>query len=464
MTHDLAITNGTIVSPELGMFDADLGIDGESITTMSRSGSLEGDREIDATGKYVMPGVIDPHTHHGGARPLDQDAESESRSGLVGGVTTIGNIYRSGRPYSEIIEDLFDQCEPNYYHDYFFTFSPLSTAHLAEIPKLVEEYGVTSFKWYQRYKHRAAEEFGVDRDMEDDYADDLIQTLADQPGSPLLACHSENTEITMAQRERIEDSEKDEYDSLLRAFPDYAETQGFVAGANLAKAHDYDHAFYAVHVSSGRTADELATLQKAGYDVIGETCPRYLTLTENDSERLGEVMTASPPIRSERDREVLWKRVADGTIQCIGTDHGMKPDDQKEGENYWSVATSFPDTSTMFSLILSKGVHEGHIGLERAVEIVTTNNAKAWNLYPQKGTLRIGTDADVMVFDLHETKRVTPELCRSAANYTPYEGMELTGWPTHTIVRGQVAYEDGEIVGERGYGTYVDRSPETRAQ
>ena len=261
MPHDLVITNGTIVSPELGTFDADLGIEDESIATISRAGSLGGTREIDATDKYVMPGVIDPHTHHGGARDLADDAESESRSGLVGGVTTTGNIYRNGQPYTEIIDDLFEQCEPNYYHDYFFTFSPLSTAHIDEIPELVEEYGIASFKWYQRFKHSAAAEFGVDRDMRDDYADDLVQKLAEQPGSPTLACHAENTEITAARSERITDAEKSEYESLLRAFPDYAETQGFVSGANLAKVHDYDHAFYAVHLSAASTANELARLR-----------------------------------------------------------------------------------------------------------------------------------------------------------------------------------------------------------
>lgn len=455
MIYDLAITNGTVVSPEWGTFDADVGIEGERIAALSRSSSLRGEREIDATDRYVMPGAIDPHTHHGVVRDLADDAETESRSSLVGGVTTTGNIYRSGRPYTAIFDDLLAECEPNYYHDYFLTLAPFSTQHLREIPELIEDYGVISFKWYQRFKHRTKELFGVDRDMRDDYADDFVQALAEHPGDATLACHCENAEVTAARRTRVPDADKDEYESLIQAFPDYAETQGFVSGASLAKSHGLDDEFYAVHISAGRTADELATLRDAGYAVTGETCPHYLTFTTEECSR---THAARPPIRSAADRETLWKRLADGTIDCVGTDHCMKPADHKLGADVWSSETAFPGTATMLPLLLSEGVHEGRISLERAVAVVTTNTAKAWHLYPRKGSLRIGTDADLAIVDLEATKTVTPALCQSAADYTPYEGMAVTGWPTHTVVRGQVAFEQGEVVGERGHGTYLHRS------
>jgi dihydropyrimidinase len=111
----------------------------------------------------------------------------------------------------------------------------------------------------------------------------------------------------------------------------------------------------------------------------------------------------------------------------------------------------------MLPLILSEGVNEGRISLERAVAVTSTNTAKAWNLYPKKGTIRVGSDADLVVVDLDETKTVTPELLQGAADYTPYDGREVTGWPTHTVVRGQLAYANGEVVGEKGYGTHIDR-------
>jgi len=144
---------------------------------------------IDAEGKYVLPGAIDPHTHHGIYRGLEADAETESRSDLVGGVTTIGNYFRRGGSYEEIMEGYFAEAEPNYYHDYFFSLGLLSFEHIEEIPYIVEELGITSFKWYKNYKDVAPEKFGTDSEMHDDWADAFIQALAAQDVPTTLGHH-----------------------------------------------------------------------------------------------------------------------------------------------------------------------------------------------------------------------------------------------------------------------------------
>jgi len=164
MTHDLVIANGTVVTPELGAFEADVAADGDEIAAIASSGTLSGDRVIDAEGSTSLPGAIDPHTHHGIYRGLEADAETESRSDLVGGVTTIGNYFRRGGSYEEIMEGYFAEAEPNYYHDYFFSLGLLSFEHIEEIPYIVEELGITSFKWYKNYKDVAPEKFGTDSD------------------------------------------------------------------------------------------------------------------------------------------------------------------------------------------------------------------------------------------------------------------------------------------------------------
>jgi dihydropyrimidinase len=251
-----------------------------------------------------------------------------------------------------------------------------------------------------------------------------------------------------------EDQEYRDYDVLVDQFPDYAETQSMTASGSLARQHGYDDSFYAVHISAGRTADELAMLHDAGWEIIGETCTHYLTLT---AEECDERHNVNPPVRSKADQETLWERVADGTISCIGTDHCANLRDDKVGEDVPDSLPGFPSSATMLPLILSEGVVEGRISLERAVEVTSTNTAKAFDIYPKKGSVQVGTDADLTVVDLDETKTVTPELLRSGADYSPYEGREVTGWPTHTVVRGRVAYEDGEIVGEPGHGTHIDR-------
>lgn len=462
MPHDLVIHNGTVVTPEQGTFRADVAAAGDEITAIAAPGSLEGDRTIDATDKHVLPGAIDPHTHHGIYLGLDADAETESRSGLVGGVTTIGNFFRRAGSYEEIMDEYFAQAEPNYYHDYFFSLGLLSFEHVEEIPYIVEELGITSFKWYMNYKYAAREKFGVDCDMKDDFGDAFIATLAEQDVPTTLGYHSENVEITNAlsggnvyvETEADEDKEYEGYEVMVEEFPGYAEAQSMVAGATLARHHDYDDSFYAVHISSGKTADDLATLHDAGYEAWGETCSHYLALT---TEECDERMKVNPPVRSKEDQETLWNRIADGTISCIGTDHCANRSAEKIGQDIRDSKLGFPSSATMLPLILSEGVHEGRISLERAVEVTSTDTAKAWNLYPKKGTIRVGTDADLVVVDMDETKTVTPELLKSAADYSIYEGREVTGWPTHTVVRGQVAYEHGEVVGEKGYGTHIDR-------
>ena len=460
MTADLAITNGTLVT-ENGLLDADIAIDDGLIAGIGRRDSFEAGRTIDASGNYVMPGAIDPHTHHGIYHSLTSDADTESRSDLVGGVTTIGNFFRRAGAYEEIMPEYFEIAEKNYRHDYYFSLGLLSYDHIGEVDTIVKDLGITSFKWYMNYKYVTPEKFGVDCEMRDDWGDAFIQALVDVDAPTTLGYHSENVEITSAlgdnpylESETPTNGEYRDYWTLVEQFPDYAEAQSMIAGAALARQHGYDDSFYAVHVSAGRTADELAMLHEAGWSLWGETCTHYLTLTADDCDERHNV---NPPVRTAEDRETLWGRVADGTISCIGTDHCANLEESKIGEDVPDSLPGFPSSGTMLPLILSEGVNEGRISLSRAAKITSVNTAKAWNLHPKKGSLRVGTDADLVVVDLQETKTVTPELLQSSADYTPYDGKDVTGWPTHTIVNGTVGYEHGEVVAQPGFGTHIDR-------
>jgi dihydropyrimidinase len=452
--HDIAITGGTVVSPEQGVFDADIAVDGETIGAISTSGDLAGDRVIDATGKYIFPGVIDPHTHFGLFQPLEDDADTESRSALVGGVTTTGNIFRRGASYLEIMDEFFGKAESNYRHDYFFTLGLLSHDHAAEVPRIVDEFGITSFKWYMNYKLQATERFGVDQNLLDDVADDFISELAAVDEPTTLAYHAENAEITAHLTEQLQDAGRDGYEAIVERFPGYAEAQSLVAGAAHTSQHGYDDDFYAVHVSAKETAEELARLQSMGYGVTGETCTHYLCLT---SEECDDRMKINPPIRSKAHQDALWNHLAEGTLSIVGTDHIANQHENKVGEDIWESMWGSPSTATMFPLVLSEGYHENRLSLDRVAAVTSTNAAKAYDLYPKKGSLRPGTDADIVVADIEATKTVTPELLQSSADYTMYTGREVMGWPTHTLVRGQVAYEDGEVTAAPGHGTHIDR-------
>lgn len=459
MSYELVISGGTLVDAD-GRLDADIAIDDGVIAAIGCRGSLDGERVIDAGGRYVIPGAIDPHTHHGIYNSLAEDGDTESRSDLVGGVTTIGNFFRRPGPYLEIMDDYLADAEANYRHDFFFSLGLLTYEHIAELPEIVDELGITSFKWYMNYKDVAPEKFGVDCEMRDDWGDSFIQELADIEVPTTLGYHSENVEITSAlgdnpylEVERDEDAGYRGYQTLVDSFPAHAEAQSMIAGAALARQHGYD-GFYAVHISAGQTADELAMLKRAGWSITGETCTHYLTLTTDECDERHNV---NPPVRTATDQETLWRRIADGTIDCIGTDHCANRAAEKIGEDVPDSLPGFPSTGTMLPLILSEGVNTGRISLERAVAITSTNTANAWNLYPKKGSLEVGTDADLVVVDLDETKTVTPELLQSSADYTPYDGRAVTGWPTHTIANGAVAYEDGEVLAEPGSGSHIDR-------
>lgn len=452
--HDLVVSNGTVVSPDQGLYRADIAAADGLISQISAAGTLDGKTVIDATDRHVFPGVIDPHVHHGLFRPLEAEADTESRSGLVGGVTTTGNIFRRGEPYTGIMDEYVDAAEANYRHDYFFTLGLLSDEHVSEIPSIVDAYGITSFKWYGNYKLQTAERFELDRNLLDDIADRFIQRLAAQNYSTTLAYHAENAEITERLTRELKESGASGYEAIVEKFPGYAEAQAAVAGTNLARQHDYDDDFYIVHVSSRKTAAALAELQSLGYGVTAETCPHYLALT---SEECDQRMRINPPVRSQTDQDALWRHLQEGTLDCVGTDHIANTREDKIGDDIWDGLWGTPSSATMLPLILSEGVHTDRLSLQRAAAVTSTNNARAYNLYPQKGAIRVGSDADLVVVDLTETKTVTPDLLQSAADYSMYTDRAVTGWPTHTVVRGQLAFDSGEVVADPGDGTHVDR-------
>lgn len=452
--YDLVIAGGTLLSAEWGRHRGDVGIVDDHIAAIAQPESLTGETVIDASGQIVMPGVIDPHVHHGLFRPLDDDVDSESRSGLVGGVTTVGNIYRRGEPYRDFLEASIDTANANYRHDYFMTLGILSDTHLDELAWLVDDLGVTSFKWYGNYKLEAKDRFGVERNLLDDIPDRLIEYLSQRSKHTTVAYHAENAEITGRLTEEIRSAGGADYQAIVDRFPDYAEAQAAVAGTNLAYQHGYDDRFYLVHVSAAKTASDIADLHELGYEVTAETCPHYLVLT---SEECDQRMRINPPIRSEADQAALWKHLQAGTIDCVGTDHIATSRADKLGDDIWDGDWGSPSSATLLPLLVSEGVNRGRLSLRRLAAVTTANPAKAYGLYPRKGSLRIGSDADLVILDLGETKTVTPELLQSAADFTMYDGWEVTGWPTHTIVRGSVAYEDGTVVAEPGLGDRISR-------
>lgn len=224
-------------------------------------------------------------------------------------------------------------------------------------------------------------------------------------------------------------------------------------------AEHTDCTLYVVHVSAKEAARAIDLGKKRGIRVYGETCPHYLLLTRNDMERSGPYLKCNPPLRGSDSTRALWQAVKSRIIDCIGTDHCAYP--RKEKEPGWSdIRKAAPGLSGLAEktpLLLTKGVLEDKITLNDFVELCCKNPAKIFGLYPQKGTLQVGSDADIVIIDPKNRMKVSLEKLRTRSEFSPYEGWELRGWPTHTIVRGTIVFEEGEVMERPGFGKYVAR-------
>jgi dihydroorotase-like cyclic amidohydrolase len=226
---------------------------------------------------------------------------------------------------------------------------------------------------------------------------------------------------------------------------------------------------YVVHLAAGEALEAARAARLAGTNVVVETCPQYLTMTKSDAA--GVLLKVNPPIRDRMNNEALWQGVADGHIDCLGTDHVVTSRNEKleRGDtagrdedphtNVWATGSGFPGVQYSLALMLSEGVRKGRITLEKLVEIACANTAYQWGLYPKKGAIQVGSDADLVILDLDKRVKVQGADALSRADFSIYEGMELQGWPAVTIAGGDVVYEDAQVVAERGRGRYLPRLP-----
>jgi dihydropyrimidinase len=222
--------------------------------------------------------------------------------------------------------------------------------------------------------------------------------------------------------------------------------------AELAKSR-----LYIVHVSSAKTVQLIAEAKARGVEVIAETCPHYLTFTRDAAfDVLGKV---NPSIKDQKDSDMLWWGLANGVMDCMGTDHCCLMETDKRGKgDIWSALPGFPGTATMLPVLLSEGVDKGRLTMERLVAITSYNTAKAFGMLPRKGMVAVGSEADFAIVDLNLKQKVNASMLHSASDFTLYDGWTLKGWPVTTIVRGNVVFDSGKIVGKAGTGHYIPRT------
>jgi dihydropyrimidinase len=470
MTFDTIIRGGTLITPA-GPAAADLGIVGEKIAAIGLG--LAGTQTIDAAGKLVLPGAIDPHVHLempvGQTRSSD-DWETGTIAAACGGTTTVIDFVEpelvpspllslssaplppcSPAPLLTALATRRCQAEGRAAVDFglHMTLRQADPAILAEIPAVVAA-GCPSFKTYLTYKSLKL-------------ADDpfLVALEAVAAAGGLVTVHAENDAgIAYLQRKLLAAGHTGpRYHPHSR--PASMEAEAIERALALAEAVGCP--LYVVHVSTGRGAEAVARARARGQAVYGETCPHYLLLTEAEYERPGfegAKFVCSPPLRTAADNAALWRHLAAGDLQTVGTDHCpffFKGDKELGRHAFTAIPGGMPGIEARLALLYTCGVNEGRLSPERWVEACCTAPARIFGLYPRKGALLPGADADVVLFDPAREITLTRAMLHENCDYTPYEGFRLAGYPVLTMLRGQVIVRDGQFIGTVGGGKFLPR-------
>lgn len=456
MLVDIAIKNCRIVNA-WGISQANLAINqGKIVAIAGNITSLpEAKSTIDARGKYVIPGVIDPHTHIGGYHPLEEDLK-DTIGAAIGGVTTAGTFLGLGSEsekvsYTNRFDKWKETWEKNSFIDGFFHGSVISEGILNEIKLIAKRYDIASFKFFMAYKGPEGEEIGAEP-ADDGFLWSGFQTIASLGYPARAMIHAENIDIIYRIKPRIEMTGRQDLAAWDEARPSFCETldiQRAIAIAELTKAP-----LYIVHVHAAASLDVIARAKSNGIDLIAETTPNYLLL--NNESSLGPLGKIVPPLTDKISAESLWQGISKGIITCMGTDHCSVTKAMKK-EMWEDALPGMPGMETFLPLMLSEGVNKGRITLEKLVEVLCYNNACVFGLYPQKGAIQIGSDADLVIIDLEKKKKLSVNKKHGLYDYIPYEGWEVKGVPVLTIIRGNVIAKDNELIAKPGAGKVIPR-------
>ena len=480
---DTLITNAAAVIPRVGIAQTNIMIENGKIKTLTKSvDNIHASKIINANGKYVLPGVIDPHVHYGVYTPIDKAAQTESRSAAVGGVTTMIRMLRIHESYQKKIGKQLEASKHHHHIDYSVHASILTPDQIQDIAYL-KKIGINSFKIYMN--------LGADlnrilmdlepgnhdiREGEVNMTDELMSSIIEEASKvhSTVLVHAEDPFICADHIKRKRESESmsetmtaatttttvSTNSSSLKTWSDCRPSTSSEAESIrkiAAIGRKYSSNLYFVHIGSTAALEAiLAEKEKGNSNFYIETCPHYLTHTTEFEKLTGKVV---PPIRSKSDVQSMWSALRNGIIDTIGTDHVANRMSMKMGSgDIWSALAGFPGIATMLPVLLSKGVNENRITMEQVAETTSYNAARIFGMYPKKGTIQPDSDADLTIVDLDLQQKVTPDLLQSYSDYTIYDGWTLQGWPVLTMVRGEVIMENGSVNSESlGHGKFVGR-------
>lgn len=482
---DTVIKNSKMVFPE-GIIEGGVAIVGEKIVVVANNDNLPAaDNTIDAKGKYLIPGVIDPHVHLAPAatpgyappgfpvpeledseRMFEADCKANSVTCARTGVTTYGHFIHSG-PKQDNNIDMFKRykgcVERAMMTDMFFHAIISNDGHIEEIPKLAEV-GITSVKvMYNAYKGPDGMMAGL-YGVSDEQVLNVIEKVAEVNDKGYLGAwvmfHAENQDIIYKIRDHFKESGRNDLAVWSDSRPKLVELEMMRRMINMVKAIKIIREpppLYVCHMSLAEDVDIVAATKAEGEITIAcETGPNWLLLTKDD-DKLGSMGKVNPPLRSKEDCEGLWNGLRQGLIECIGTDSLTSMVLASKSDEIWKAMPGFPGEGAL-PLLLSEGVNKGRISFPKLVEVMCTNPARVFGLYPRKGAIAPGSDADLVIVDLDKKQKINKDTLQSPAEFSCFDGWELTGWPITTMVRGQIVFDKGEVVGKPGTGKYLPRT------
>lgn len=459
---DLVIRGGTIVTAA-DTVKADVGVRSGRIAAVAEK--LDGGAKvIDASGMLVMPGGIDSHVHLAqpafGGPAMADGFESGTRSAIAGGNTTVipFALQPRGASLRSSVIDYHKEAEGKSYVDYGFHLiitDPSPSVLGQELPALVED-GYTSFKVFMTYE---------DMVLNDGELLKVFDCARDC--GALVMVHCEGYDAIRFMTERLEKAGKTApfYHAVSR--PQSVEREA--THRAISHAELVDVPIMVVHVSGRESMEQIRWAQQKGLRIYGETCPQYIALTADDLKGLnmdetGGKYVCSPPPRDHQSWEAIWEGIRTGVFQTFSSDHCPFTYGSINGKLNPKARTSFrwvpngiPGVETRMQILFSRGVVEGRITLNQFVALTSTNHAKMYGLYPKKGSIAPGCDADIVIWDPNRKETIRQELMHHGSDYTPYEGQVVTGWPIMTILRGKVAMENGRILGAPGDGGFLKR-------
>ena len=430
---DLVIRGGLMVTPTETV-EMDIGVENGVIIAIGRPLRVKGKKELNVQGLYVLPGIIDTHVHFRdpGFTHME-DFGTGTRAAASGGITTVIEMPNTD-PFvrdSESFRQKTEVLAGRAYVDYCLLGTTLPD-NFEELEGLVKA-GAIGFKAFMGESVRTPT-------LEDGLLLEAFRRVA-KLGVP-IGVHAENGSINQVYTQRLKDQGRSDPMAHIEGRPCISEAEAIARAIFFAEQTGVH--LHICHLSTGLGMELVRRAKSAGVHVTAETCPQYLFLTDQDMRRQGSWLKVNPPLRYQEDMERLWVGLREGVLDAIGSDHGPRLEEEKRCDDIWEAKSGLHGIETNVPLMLT-AIKEGRLSLNEYVDIAAERAAKTFGIYPKKGSIRIGADADLTIVDLNEERTIHGKELHTKVKITPFEGLHVRGWPIYTIVRGHIVMENGNL-------------------